>query len=142
MSAEQNKAVVRRFYEAFEANDETALKSVLAPDLVAYTHGSPKPQTREMMLQGINGWNAALETHYTLEEVIAEGDAVAVRVTMRAIHNRGDFQGVPPSGKQVETESVTIERLKDGKIVERRVFSDWKNLMQQLGVVPSAQGAR
>ena len=142
MSTEQNKAIVRRFYAAFEAKDETALKVVLSPDLVAYTHGSPEPQTREMMLQGINGWNAAFETHFTLEEEIAEGDTVAARVTMRAIHNRGDFQGLPPSGKQVETESVTIERIKDGKIVERRVFADWMGMMQQLGVVPPPQPAR
>ena len=60
----------------------------------------------------------------------------------RLHHNRGDFQGLPPSGKQVETESVTIERIKDGKIVERRVFADWMGMMQQLGLVPPPQPAR
>ena len=142
MSSEQNKAIVRRFYSAFEANDETALKAVLSPELVAYTHGSPDPQTREMMLQGINMWNAAFESHFTIVEEIAEGDKVVVRIGGLFIHNRGDFQGIPPSGKQGEDESVTIERIKDGKIVERRVFSDWSGLMQQLGLVPSPQSAK
>ena len=99
----QNKAIVRRFFEAFEANDEAAMKEVLAPDLVAYTHGAPGPQTREAMLQGISMWNAAFgETRFTIEEQIAEGDSVATRSTMRSIHNRGDYQGLPPTGKQVE----------------------------------------
>lgn len=142
MSTEENKAIVRRFYQAFEANDEAAMKEVLAPDLVAYTHGAPGPQTREAMLQGISMWNATFsETHFAIEEQIAEGDKVASRVTMRSIHDRGDFQGLSPTGKQIESISVTIERVKDGKIVERRVVSDWLALMQQLGLVPPPQVA-
>ena len=141
MTTEQNKAIVRRFFEAFEANDVAALNEVLAPNLVAYTHGSPDPQSRELMLQGISMWNASFETHFTTDEQIAEGDKVATRVTMLAIHNRGAFQGLPPTGKQVENSSVTIERLKDGKIVERRVIGDWIGMLQQLGLVPEPTAA-
>jgi predicted ester cyclase len=137
MSSEQNKAVVRRFFEAFAANDQATLNEVLAPNLVAYSHGNPDPQNREMHLQGIRLWNAAFgETHFTVEDQIAEGDRVASRVTMRAIHNRGDFQGLPPSGKQIETSAVTFECIKGGKIVERSVNSDWLGMMQQLGLLP------
>jgi steroid delta-isomerase-like uncharacterized protein len=142
MTTEQNKAIVRRFFKAFEVNDQAALKEVVAQDLVAYTHGQSTPTGRDAMLQAIDYWNAAFETHYTIDEQIAEGDRVATRVTMHAIHNRGVFQGVPPSGKQVETSSVTIERLKDGKIIERRVSADWSGLMQQLGVIPQLQATR
>jgi len=142
MTTEQNKAIVRRFFEAFEANDEAAMKEVLAPDLVAYTHGAPGPQTREAMLQGISWWNATFSgSHFTFEEQIAEGDKVATHVTMRAIHSLGDFQGLPPSGKQVVMRSVTIERIKDGKIVERRVIGGWLDMMQQLGLIPPPQPA-
>jgi predicted ester cyclase len=136
MTGEQQKAVVRRFYEAFGANDEAALKEILASDLVAYSHGQPGPQSREVHLQGIRMWNAAFETHFAIEEQVAEGDRVATRVTMRALHNRGEFQGLPPTGKQVETGGISIERIEDGKIVERRVSSDWFGMMQQLGLVP------
>jgi len=142
MTTEQNKAIVRRFFEAFEANDLAALNDVLAPDLVAYTHGQSTPTSRDSMLQAISGWNAAFETRYTIEEQITEGDKVATRVTMHAIHNRGNFQGLPPSGKQVENSSVTIERLKDGKIVERRVIGDWIGMLQQLGLSPEPARAR
>jgi predicted ester cyclase len=139
MTADQNKAVVRRFYEAFGANDQTAMTELLAADLAAYSHGAPGPQSREVHLQGIRGWNAAFETRFTIDEQIAEGDKVATRVKMYAIHSRGDFQGLAPTGKQIESDGITIERIKDSKIVERRVSSDWLGLMQQLGLVPPPQ---
>ena len=142
MTADQNKATVRRFYEVFGANDEAALNEVLAPDLVAYSHGAPGPQSREVHLQNIRMWNAAFESHFTIEEQIAEGDKVATRVTMRALHNRGEFQGLPPDGKEIVVGGITIERIQDGKIVERRVGGDWLGMMQQLGLVPPPQASR
>lgn len=143
MSSEQNKAVVRRFFEGFEAGDEAAMKAVLAPDLVAYTHGAPGPQTREEMLQGIRMWNATFsDTRFEILEQIAEGDSVATRMIFRSTHSKAEFQGLSPTGKQIEMDGVTIERVKDGKIVERRVVSDWLGMMQQLGLVPPPQPAR
>jgi predicted ester cyclase len=143
MSTEENKAIVRHFYEAFEANDQTALGELLAPDLVAHSHGAPGPQNRDSHLQGIRGWNATFGgTQFAIEEQVAEGDKVATRVTLRATHNLGDFQGLAPTGKQVAIPAVSIERIKDGKIAERRVTSDWLGMMQQLGLVPPPQPAR
>ena len=142
MSSEQNKALVRQFFTAFEANDQAALKDVLAPDLVAYSHGAPGSQSREVHLQGIAMWNAAFnETRFTIEEQIAEGDTVATRSTMRSVHSGGDFQGLPPTGKQIEISGITIERIENGKIVERRVSGDWLGIMQQLGLIPERQSA-
>src|SRR5262249_8810214 len=133
----QNKAVVRRFFEAFEADDQTTLNALLAPDLVAYSHGGPGPQNRETHVQGIRMWNAAFsDTRFTIHEQIAERDMVATRETMPLVHSRGEFQGLPPTGKEITTSAVSIERIKDGKIVERRVISDFLGVMQQLGLVP------
>jgi predicted ester cyclase len=138
----QNKAVVRRFFEAFETNDLAALREVLAPDRVAYSHGQPDPQDREQHLQSIGAWNASFsDTHFTIEEQIAEGDTVATRVRFRSVHTGGDFMGQPPSGKQVVLIRVTIERIKDGRIVERRVQSDWTAMLQQLGLRGAPQAA-
>jgi len=138
----QNKAIVRRFYEAFSANDQAAMKDVLAPELVAYTHGDPNPASREAMLQTIHDWNAAFETNFTIEEQIAEGDKVATHLTTRAIHNGGEYMGLPATGKQAEVSGISIERIKDGKIVERQVSTDWHGMMQQLGLVPPPQSGR
>lgn len=137
MSIERNKALVRHFYDAFEADDQMALKELLAPDLVAYSHGAPGPQNRDVHLQGITMWNTAFnDTHFTIEEQIAEGNTVATRSTLRSVHSAGDWQGIAPTGKQIEISGVSFERFKDGKIVERRVSGDWLGLMQQLGLVP------
>jgi predicted ester cyclase len=137
MTTEQNKAVVRRFFSAFEADDQAALTEVLAPDLVAYMHSRPDPQTREAHVQGIRMWNAAFsDTRFTIHEQIAEGDKVATRVTMRSIHSRGDFQGLPPTGKEITSGAISIERIRDGKIVERWVNYDFLGMLQQLGLLP------
>lgn len=142
MSTEQNKALVRRFYEAFVANDQVALKEILAPDLVAYSHGAPGPQTRDVHLQGIHSWNEAFnDTQFMIKEQIAEGDTVATRVILRSVHSGGVFQGLPPTGKQIEIQGITLERIKDGRIVARRVSSDWLAMMQQLGLVPPPQAS-
>ncbi len=53
MTSEQNKAIVRRFWKAFEANDQAALREVLAPEMVAQSPSAPGPSNREMHLQGI-----------------------------------------------------------------------------------------
>jgi predicted ester cyclase len=138
----QNKAIVRRFFEAFGANDQADLNEVLAPELVVYSH-SPDPQNREAYLQEIGRWHAAFgETLFTIEEQIAEADKVVSRATLRAIHSRGDFLGLPPAGKQIVVSGITIERIQDDKIVEHRVESDWWGMMQQLGLVPAPKPVR
>jgi predicted ester cyclase len=142
MSTEQNKAIVRRFLEAFEANDQSAFNEVLSPDLVAHTQHIGGSANRETMLQGISLFHAAFgELHLTLEDLIAEGDRVATRGTTQAVHT-GNFIGAAPTGKQVAFTTMSIERIQDGKIVERWVNTDFMSLMQQLGLVPPPQANR
>jgi predicted ester cyclase len=65
------------------------------------------------------------------------------RISAGVFHvSRGDFQGHPPTGKQIEIGGVTIERIKDGKIVERWVYSDRLGVLQQHGLVPPPQANR
>lgn len=137
MTNEQNKAIVRRFWQAYEANDQAALDAVLAPDLVARTPGSPEPQNRERHLQRISMFNAAFsERHFTVDEMIAEGDVVATRTTLRGIHT-GAFQGHPPTGKPMAATGLTLERIQDGRIVERWFSFDTARVLQALGITDS-----
>jgi steroid delta-isomerase-like uncharacterized protein len=137
MTTEQNKAIARRFFEAFSVNDQASLTEVLSPDVAAYTHVAPGPVNREALLQGISGWNTTFnDTHFTIEEQIAEGDMVATRTTMKAVHSSGNFQGLSPTGKQISIIGITINRIEDGKIVEHRVTADYLSMMQQLGMLP------
>jgi predicted ester cyclase len=136
MTTAENKAIVRRFYKAFEADDQTTLKELLAPDLAAYSYGGG-PQNRAAHLSQIGGWNAMFsDTRFEIAEQIAEGDLVATRVTMYSTHSRADYQGVPPTGKQVVIPAVSLERIRGGQITERRVNADWLTMLQQLGLIP------
>ncbi|MEW9873215.1 ester cyclase [Arthrobacter sp. HS15c] len=138
MTTDQNKDVVRRFFRAFEDQDEAGLISVLSPDLQAYVHGNTEPMDRGTMVQAIKGWNAMFSgTSFTLEDQVAEGDLVACRVTMHAVHSGGEFEGIAPTGAPITSESLTLERVVDGLIVERRVASNWEDIKQQLTRVPS-----
>jgi steroid delta-isomerase-like uncharacterized protein len=137
MTTEQNKAIVRRFFESLGAHDQTTLNDLLAAELVAHMPGMPGPLSRELMLQGASMFSAAFsDQHYTVEDQIADGDKVATRTTWQAIHSAGDFQGVPPTGKRVEASAISIERIQDGKIVERWLSYDQIGMMQQLGLIP------
>jgi predicted ester cyclase len=139
MTAEQNKAIVRRFYSAFEENDENAMRDTLAADLVAHTAHPNSPVGREDMLATIKAWNEAFsDTRFEIVEQIAEEDKVLTLMRFRSMHDKGDFMGFAPSGKRVENESASIEHIRDGKIVWRKVLNaaNSPDLMQQLGFVP------
>lgn len=129
---EQNKTIVRRFWEAYEANDLVTLNEVLSPNLVAQVPSAPDAQNREMHLQGIRMFTAAFsDRHFTVEEMIAEGDKVATRTTLRGTHT-GSFQGHPATGKPIAATGLTIERIQDGKIVERWFSFDVAQVMREL----------
>jgi predicted ester cyclase len=76
-----------------------------------------------------------------VEDLIAEVDKVAYRITYRGTH-RGDFMGIRPTGKQVSFTGIAIDRFKDGKFVESWFNLDALGLMQQLGAIPQMAQAR
>ncbi len=142
MTTEENKAIVRRYVEAHAANDQAALKEVLAPDPVAHRASSTDSLNREALLQGISMFSAAFsDRQFTMEDQIAEGDKVMTRYTWRGTHS-GDFQGLPPTGKQVAISAFFVQRIQEGKIVEFWHLFDQLALMQQLGLVPPPQPTR
>jgi steroid delta-isomerase-like uncharacterized protein len=129
MTSEQNKAIVRRFYKAFEDNDLPALQDVLAPDLVAY---NPNAQNRDQHLQGIKTWNASFsDNHFEVLEQVAADDTVVSRVTLHSRHTKSPFMGILATGEAYELPAVSIEKIKNGKIVERRVFSERLRMLSQ-----------
>jgi predicted ester cyclase len=84
-------------------------------------------------------WHSAFpDEGTTFEEQIAEGDKVVSRMSSRATH-LGEFQGIPPTGQRITVTDTFIDRVADGKIVERWGQVDMLGVMQQLGVVPSPE---
>ena len=140
VSAEENKAVIRRWIEAYNERDLEAEAAVLAPGLVVHVPAAPGP------LEGLEAWRqfsgsfaeAFPDLRLTVQDIAAEGDTVAARVAFRGTH-RGEFQGIPPTGKEVAFSSMEFNRMVDGKVEEHWVELDLFGLMQQLGAIPEPE---
>ena len=139
MSEEENKkAVVRRWIEAFNERDLEGEADLLAPGYVAHV---PSPQG-PLDLEGLEAWRgftapfveALPDLRLTIEDIAAEGDMVAARVSFRGTH-RGQFQGLPPTGKEVNFTSMEFNRVVEGRVEEHWVEIDLLRLMGQLGLV-------
>jgi steroid delta-isomerase-like uncharacterized protein len=139
MSTEENKAVVRRIYEEWNKGQEAtmaALEELFAP---AYVYHGPGV-FGDMDLAGAKQMTPAFFTafpdqHTTVEDLIAEGDKVVSRYTLRATH-QGEFMGVPATGKVVTYTGIIITRFAGGKDVEDWESLDALGLLQQLGAIP------
>jgi predicted ester cyclase len=73
-----------------------------------------------------------------VEDMVAEGDKVAVRYTLEGTHE-GELFGVPPTGQRLSIKSISVERVSDGTIREHWRITDTLDMMQQLGVVPAPE---
>jgi predicted ester cyclase len=137
MSTEENKALDRRYVEeVLNQGSVDVIDEIMAPEYVGHVASSP-PMNREGDKQFINMLHAAFPgIHFTLEDQIAEGDTVVHRLTARGTH-LGEFNGIPPTGKQATVTAININRFADGKVVEAWGEFDLLGLMQQLGVIPS-----
>jgi steroid delta-isomerase-like uncharacterized protein len=141
MSTEENKAVVRRWFEAFNPQNPARVLEDCAPDFVFHGTGAFGDMDLARVKQLTTAFLTAFpDAHYTLEDLIAEGDKVAYRYTFRATH-QGEFMGIPPTGKRVSYSGIEIDRIKEGQFVEAWSSEDHLGLLQQLGAIPQmAQG--
>ncbi|HCK81400.1 MAG TPA: ester cyclase [Candidatus Competibacter sp.] len=135
--SEANKTIVRRFYaEVMNQGNVSVLDEIMAPDF--RDHGETlfgSPQGREALKQGVTGARSLLSNlNVQLHDVIADGELVGVRGTMRCTH-QGEFLGVAPSGNELTWNGVALFRVVDGKITERWFNSDSLSIVQQLGLV-------
>ena len=141
MSAEENKALVRRFVQEFWNEGNTAAADeLMASDAVIHLPTGDVLDLEELKIFAGTWRESFPDWHSTFEELIAEGDRVAERWTGRGTH-LGELQGIPPTGKRVEGPGSVFYRIVGGKIVEFRAQFDMIGLMQQLGVSPSPQQA-
>jgi steroid delta-isomerase-like uncharacterized protein len=137
MSTEQNKAIVRRFFEEVGNQGNLDLAGeIFAADVVDHT----APPGQAPGLEGVKHNLAIFRTAFpdvrlTIEELFAEGDRVVARYTARATQT-GEFFGIPPTGKQVTVTGISLSRIANGKIVEQWGNQDDLGMLQQLGVVP------
>lgn len=134
-SLEQNKALVRRFVDQiFVQGRNDAVDELLAGDFVPHTWGR-MAGGRDGLKQAIERVsNGLADTSMTIEDVIAEGDRVAVRLTSHA-RQVGEFMGLPPSGREYTIGEIHVFRIRDGKVVEHWHEADFLGMMRQLGAL-------
>jgi predicted ester cyclase len=142
MSIEDNKAVVRRFYNEVMGEGRTeVLDEIMVEDFV--DHGEAlfgSPRGRDTLRQSVAGVHGILPgLHVTLHEMLGEGEIVGVRGTMRCRHG-GTFLGVPGTGHELAWQGLAIFRVVEGKITERWFNSDGITVLRQLGLAPAPAG--
>ena len=139
MSAEENKAIIREHLDVlFNQHRVDRTDETVAPDYIDHRPLPGQAPGLEGAKQKWAMYIAALpDLRVTIEEMVAEGDKVAVRWMAEGTH-RGELFGIPPTGKYIQGEGISIYRLADGKIAEQREQSDWLELMRQLGVAPAS----
>jgi steroid delta-isomerase-like uncharacterized protein len=128
-----NADLVRAGFQAFNAGDTDGCLALAAPDLITNLAELPEPQHgRDAWRQGFEMMRRAfpdLQAH--IEDIVADQDKVAVRLRFRGTH-RGEFLGIPATGRTIEYVSHEFYRITDGLIAEEWICSDTATLLRQL----------
>jgi steroid delta-isomerase-like uncharacterized protein len=134
MSTEQNRVLVRRrVEEIWHQGNHAAIDDLIAADLVS----NGQPIGRAGFRQFVNAVRTAFpDLQFTIEDIVTEGDKVCVRYVGRGTQ-RGEFAGLPASGKAVEFTGIDIFRIVDGQFAEEWLMYDQLGLLQQLGAIPA-----
>jgi steroid delta-isomerase-like uncharacterized protein len=132
-SPAEAKAIVRRFFdELINTGDVSAAPRVLSPDHVAHFAGFPQAMDLAGLIEASRNYFGSFpDLHVTIQDLLAEGDRVAVRWTWTGTH-RGPFMGVPATGRHVDGAGMGLYRLAGDRIAEQWVTEDMTTLMQQL----------
>lgn len=142
MSVEKNKALVRSWFEETNKGKEAGLAAIdkmLASDCIIHSSsGRDYKGANEYGKYAVDFTSAFPDYHQSIDDIFAEGDKVAVRITETGTHT-GVYMGVPPTNKRVMGWALQTARIVDGKIVEIWSRRDTLAFMQQLGLVPTPQ---
>jgi len=136
MSAEENRALAQRSWEIVSQRNPDLIEEYYPPDFVWH---EPDRDIRgyEQAKQFVSTFFEAFpDISITIDDVIAEGDKVVSRYTIRGTHQVETQEFGPPTGRQMELEGITIHRFEDGKIVEEWERYDNLSALQQLGIAP------
>jgi steroid delta-isomerase-like uncharacterized protein len=138
MSNEQNKAQYRRFYEEFlSKGDVKVVDEVVDANVISHSPFPDQKPGAEGLKEAILQFREAFpDLHTKAEDILSDGDKVIGRFTVTGTQ-KGEFMGMPASGKQFTYEEIAIVRFKNGKIVEHWAVTDTLAMMQQLGMIPA-----
>ena len=131
------KDLVRRFVDEYQTGaDERAFDELVHPDILDHSRPPGVAPGAEGVRQQFNGFRAAFpDFRATILDQVADGDRVVTRKVFHGTH-LGAFQGIEPTGREVEINLIDIVRLTDGQIVEHWNCVDRLGLLAQLGALP------
>jgi predicted ester cyclase len=137
MSAEENKALVRRFVDEVQGRGNVdAIDEFCSPEFVNHSAPPGLPADREGIKVVTAMFRAAFpDSYFAVEDMMAEGDKVAPRKTFHGTH-QGELMGISPTGRQVSMGLIDIVRIAGGRAVEHWSMGDNLGMMRPLGVVP------
>jgi len=137
MSTEQNKSIVRRWVEeGWNKGNLAVIDQLYAPNYVEHGLQPETVNSSEALKQEVGMFLTGIpDLHFTIEDLIAEGDKVVWRLNSKGTH-KGTFMGIPATGKTASVTGIVIFRLENSLIVEGWVSIDSLGLLQQLGVIP------
>jgi predicted ester cyclase len=141
--SEENKALVRRFYEEIDRGNVDALDELVAEN---YLDHSPPPfpglgQGREGLKQAFRIFWESTPGYHRIDDQVAEGDKVVTRLTAFGRHE-GDLPGAPRTGNVLEMSATVIHRIENGRLAEKWSNKDVLGFLRQLEVLPPAPGAQ
>jgi C-1 hydroxylase len=134
MSAEKNKTLIRSYVDTWNRGDLQALSEYWAPEMVHHT------RTKAHGVEAVKGivgsfMHAFPDLRWEINDIVAEGDRVVTRMTARGTH-KGDYMGLPATGKEINCSVLGIARFAEEKIVEHWGVTDELAMMSQIGIFP------
>ena len=136
-NTEANKETVKRYPKAVAAGDFDVIRELCTDDVVNHAPLG-EPRGHEALIAYERPIHEAFPNfEVTVEDLVAEGDRVAMRITIRATHE-GPVMDIDPTGATVEFENYVFHRMVDGRIAERWVQPDVYGLLDQLGAVDAS----
>ena len=131
MSLEENKAIVRKWIEAYNKRNLDVFDEFIASDYVDHTNKVDRDGLKQLFTMGFTGFP---DWHETIEDIIAEGDKVWIRLSYTGTHT-GEFMGLPPTGKKITSKGVDIYRIVNGKLAEYWNVFDKVDMFKQIGAI-------
>jgi steroid delta-isomerase-like uncharacterized protein len=132
---EQNKAMMRKSFEEWNKGSSGFFMESTTPGYVYYSpSGNPKPSSREDAVESVKMiWKGFPDVTFSIEDIMADGDKTITRYVIRGTH-KGEFMGIPATGKKIEVSGIMISRIENGKWVEEWEEMDTMGMMMQLGM--------